>query len=778
MSELVGRTGDYQEALEGTVRLLAGRLDCEVCSLYSYDPASETLTLAATEGLPTRSIGRVTMGKGEGLVGLVVEEGREVSVQDALAHERFKFFPELGEEKYRAFLGSPVGEGEGTAGVLVLQARRRRRFTDGEVSLLRSVANQLRPVMVGAQLAERLLKEEKEREIYRRGMTRAIRRLEQHEASSRRQRSSEGLSHHGPERMTGNPVSPGIGIGRVVLVKAPADLDHVGVHKGDPEVESGRFEKALAESRREVERARTHMRELVPEVGGAIYEALGMVLDDPGFGEHVRSRISHGMAAESAVKGVVEEYVERFMAMDDPYLRERSTDVRDVGQRILRYLSGAETVPADIGEDAVLVAEELTLSDLSLVDASKLKGIVGTRGGATSHAAILAKSLEIPTVVGVAGVARATVEGDAIIVDGNSGTVYLRPGDEVRAEYDRLQAQFAAFQKGLEKLRDQPAETTDGHRVPLYANIGLLADLDFADAHGAEGIGLYRTELPFLSYRDFPSEDEQVRLYRRVIERMNGRPVTIRTLDLGADKYPSFLDGEREQNPFLGWRSIRISLAEEDLFQEQIRAILKAASDCPLRILFPMISGVEELRRTREIYSECVFDLAIDGIAVRDDIELGAMIEVPSAVLRAPQIMREVDFVSIGTNDLIQYTLAVDRDNRRVAPMYEPLHPAVLQSIRAVIEAAHDAGRRVGLCGEMAADPRCTLFLLGIGLDELSMGPLHIPVVKRLIRSVSVSEARSIAEQMLRYDTIEEVKGYSFARLRELGLIEVVESLA
>lgn len=778
VSELVGRTGDYQEALEGTVRLLAHRLDCEVCSLYSYDPSSETLTLAATEGLPTRSIGRVILGKGEGLVGLVVEEGAPVSVEDALSHERFKFFPELGEEKYRAFLGSPVGEGQGIVGVLVLQARRRRRFGQNELSLLRSVANQLRPVMVGVQLAERLLKEEKEREVYRRGMARAIRRLEQHEARSRRRASSDGLTHHGAERMTGNPVSPGIGIGRVVVVEAPADLDHVGVHRGQPEVEAERFEKALADSRKEVERARAHMRELVPEVGGAIYEALGMVLDDPSFGERVRSRIGHGMAAESALKGVVEEYVERFKAMDDAYLRERGSDVRDVGQRILRYLSGAEAVPADIGEDAILVADELTLSDLSMVDASKLRGIVGARGGATSHAAILAKSLEIPTVVGVPGVDRATAEGEPIIVDGNSGTVYLRPGEEVTAEYKRLESQFKAFQKGLEKLRDEPAETTDGHRVSLYANIGLLADLDFADAHGAEGIGLYRTELPFLSYRDFPSEDEQVRLYKRVVERMKGRPVTIRTLDLGADKYPSYLDGEKERNPFLGWRSIRISLSDENMFQEQLRAILKAATDCPLRILFPMISGVEELRRTREIYSECVFDLSSEGVVVRDDIELGAMIEVPSAVLRAPQIMREVDFVSIGTNDLIQYTLAVDRDNRRVAPMYEPLHPAVLQSIRTVVEAAHDAGRRVGMCGEMAADPRCTLFLLGIGLDELSMGPLHIPVVKQLIRSVSAGEARTIAEQMLRYDTVEEVKGYSFARLRELGLVEVAESLA
>ncbi len=778
ITSLVGRTDDYQEALEGVVSLVATAMDCEVCSLYSFDGETETLSLAATRGLPARSIGRIMMSRGEGLVGLVVEQGGAVVVEDALAHPRFKFFPELGEEKYHSFAGAPVGEGEGLIGVLVLQSRRRRLFTSEETTLLSSMAGHLRPVMVSAHLAERLQREEKEREIYRRGMVRAIQRLEAHETgeSWRHRAEDSEIEVH----LTGQGVSPGFGLGRVHIVLPPADIDHVTVHEGDPDVELKRFDDALGRAVAEVKTASRHMRELVPAVGGDIYEALGMVIEDQSFKERIHSRIKHGLAAESALKGVVEEYVERFNAMEDRYLRERAVDVRDVGQRILRYLLGVDDSADVVGgaKDAVLVTSELTLSDLSTVDPSRLRAIVSASGGATSHAAILAKSLEIPTVVGAHGILAACRKGDDIIVDGNTGTVYLRPGPEVSRQYQRLAGQFRDFQRELEELRDLPCETLDGHRISLLANIGLLAELDFAKAHGAEGIGLYRTEFPFLSYRDFPSEEEQLLLYRKVIEKMNGKPVTIRTLDLGGDKYPAYVRHDKEQNPFLGWRSIRLSLENESLFQEQLRAILHAAEDTPLRILFPMITSVEELRRIREIYAECVSDVAAVSGRPPAAIELGAMIEVPSAVMQVSQILREVDFVSIGTNDLIQYTLAVDRDNRKTASMYEALHPAILRSIKTVAEAAHEAGRRVALCGEMAADPMCTLFLLGVGMDELSMGPLHIPVIKKMVRAVNLSDAEMFAADMLRYDTVEDIKGYIFAGLRELGLIELVESFS
>ncbi|MFN2424926.1 MAG: phosphoenolpyruvate--protein phosphotransferase [Candidatus Binatia bacterium] len=777
LTTLLGRSAEPGEALEGLVRMVAAAFDCEVCSLYSYDDETGLLSLAATHGLPARSIGRVTMSKTEGLVGLVVEKQEAVVVDDALAHPRFKFFPETGEEKYHSFLGVPVGENSATRGVLVVQSRRRRRFAPEEVSLARSVAGQVRAFMVNAHLSERLQRQEEERERYRREMQKAVARLESLETA--RSRTDKKAKETGTVMFSGLGASPGVGIGRAHRIEPPASLADVesGPGRGTAE-ERVRFESALAEAVREVEEARVRMRELVPEVGGAIFEALRMMIEDRSFAARIIEEIEKGVTAESALKTVVHDYVRRFEDMTDHYLRERAADVREAGQRILGHLLGIDTAAPQVRDNAVLIAIELSVTDLATVDHDKLCGIVATMGGVTSHAAILAKSLGIPTVVGADGVFDAVREGADVVVDGNSGTVYLRPGPDVVAEYRRLDSEYRAFQRGLEHLRDLPAETLDGHRVSLLANVGLIGELDLVSRYGAEGIGLYRTEFPFLSYRDFPNEDEQRNLYRRVFKRMHGRPVTIRTLDLGADKHPLFGSQVRERNPFLGLRSIRLSLESEDFFREQIRAVLRAAEGAPLRLLFPMITNVEEMRRVREIYAECLSDLAAGGFEVPPNVELGAMIEVPAAVLRAPQLMREVDFVSIGTNDLIQYTLAVDRDNLKVASMYEPLHPAVLQSIRMTVDAAHEAGRRVAICGEMAGNPLCTLLLLGMGLDELSMGAPSVPVIKQLVRSARYDDAVRIAGEALRCDTIEEVKGCVIAALRERGLIELVDAVS
>jgi phosphotransferase system enzyme I (PtsP) len=717
------------------------------------------------------------MAKSEGLVGLVAEERTPIKVEDALTHPRFKFFPETGEEKYHSFLGVPIGHGLGMLGVLVLQSRRRRRFSEQDVSLLRSVAGQVRGVMLNAHLSERLQREEESRDRYRRDMAKAIERVKAFEVTEARR-----LGPKAPEdmvRFSGLGAAPGFGLGFVHRVEPPADLDGVSIAAGaGVEHETKRFDEALAESVKEVEISRTHMRELVPEVGGALFEALRMMIEDPGIRRGVDAELAKEVTAESALKIVIGEYLDRFSGLEDEYLRERAVDIRDAGQRILRHLLGLDERRLDLGEDTVLVGEELTLSDLATVDHTKLRGIVTSSGGVTSHAAILAKSLGIPTVVGADGVDVAANEQDRIVVDGNTGTVHLRPGPELLVEYERLEYEYSAFQRELEEMRGLPAETTDGNRVALLANIGLVGELALAERYGAEGIGLYRTEFQFISYRDFPSEEEQYRLYTRVLDRMAGKPVTIRTLDLGADKYPVFASAPRESNPFLGFRSIRVSLEIQNIFVEQLRAVLRAAGSAPLRVMFPMVTSVEELRSAKEIYAQCLADLAAEGVALPQAIELGAMIEVPAAVFRAEPIMREVDFVSIGTNDLIQYTLAVDRDNRRVASMYEPLHPAVLQSIATVVEAGRKTGRRVAMCGEMAGNPLCTVLLVGMGLEELSMSSVYIPVVRKIIRAVSYEDAVSIANNALRLDTVEEVKGYLFSSMKELGVLELAEAFS
>jgi phosphotransferase system enzyme I (PtsP) len=442
----------------------------------------------------------------------------------------------------------------------------------------------------------------------------------------------------------------------------------------------------------------------------------------------------------------------------------------------LENLSGRIGRKIELPKEALLVAEDLSPADVSLIEGGHFRGIVLSTGGVTSHASLLAKSFEIPTVVGVDGLLDSVHDGESLIVDGNSGVVYINPSHEVLSEYDRLERDYAAFNRQLDELRDLPAETLDGHRVTLCANVGLLTDIAFAHNHGAEGIGLYRTEIPFLAQHDFPSEEQQYALYRRLVEGMEGKPVTIRTLDIGADKYPPYARrAAHEANPFLGWRSIRVSLELVDIFKTQLRAILKVGALGQVRLLIPMVSRFEEILRVKEILAEVKEELEEESVPFDRHIELGIMIEVPSAVQIIDRLLREVDFLSIGTNDLIQYLLAVDRGNRKVAGLYEPLHPAVLSALMQIIQAAKREGKPVAMCGEMAGDPIATLLLVGMGLEEFSMESLFIPVVKKVIRSMSYESAKNLVQPVLNMDTVGEIKGYFFSQMRNLGMVELLE---
>jgi phosphoenolpyruvate-protein phosphotransferase len=543
----------------------------------------------------------------------------------------------------------------------------------------------------------------------------------------------------------------------------------------DPDDERKRLKRAVSESLVELDRLKDRLATRMPEFDTKIIDAHQMMLEDKTFLGKIDAAIQAGETAEAALKRVAAEYLGQFSRMPDGYLRDRAIDLKDVALRVLRNLLGVEEPERPLAEDSVLVAEELTLSDLSMIDHDHLQGILLATGGVTSHASILARSFEIPTIVGVEHLTDAVHEGDELIVDGNSGVLYVNPGGDVAREYERLDREYRAFNRGLEGLKHLPAETPDGRRVSLYANIGLIADLMMAHRHGAEGIGLYRTEFPFLTYREFPDEEEQYQLYARVVRGMEGRPITIRTLDVGADKYPGYLRLPREENPFLGWRSIRISLEMPEFFKVQLRAILRAATEGRVRILSPMISSVEEIRRAKELLEETKAELQREGQEFDPDVPVGMMVEVPSAVTLAHQLIREVDFFSIGTNDLIQYLLAVDRNNRKVAPLYEPLHPAVLAAVHETVQAARGAGKWVGMCGEMASDPLCTLVLVGLGLDDLSMGPFFVPVVKRIIRSIPYGASRTIARDVLSMSTVKEVKGYLFDGMKSLGIIELME---
>jgi phosphotransferase system enzyme I (PtsP) len=776
ISTLINHSHDLQETLNSIVAIVAERMETEVCSLYIFDKQKRRLTLCATMGLDEESVGKVSMATGEGLTGLVIERMKPVTVVDALTHPRYKYFPETHEERFHSFLGVPIIEKKMPLGVLVVQTSRRRKFSDDETRLLTTISAQVSSIIVQARLADSLKSKEEERRELQKRMGTAMRKLRSYEGKHREQAPKTQPGWRG--RLTGLAASPGFGRGKAFVLEPRMDLNAIKKKKAkNTEHEMERFRSAVERGIEQIGVVKNRMGNLISKEESAIFDVYRLILEDPSIIQQIENQIrKEGYVAEYAIRVVFDQYLQSIAQIDDNYLRERTTDVKDAAQRLLENLSGVSGQQIEVPNDAVLVAEDLSPADLSMLEGDRFKGIVLSTGGVTSHASILAKSFEIPTVVAIDGLLESVHQGDLLIVDGNAGVAYINPNPEVIREYDRLEKDYMELNRELEEIKDLPAETIDGHRVSLYANIGLLSDVAFAHLHGAQGIGLYRTEIAFLSHRDFPSEEEQYILYKRVVEGMTGHPVTIRTLDIGADKYPTYMRSmATEPNPFLGWRSIRISLEVEEIFKTQLRAILRVGYLGRVRLLVPMVSSLEEIIKVKELLAEARDELEREGTPFDRQMELGVMVEVPSAVQLADRFLREVDFLSIGTNDLIQYILAVDRSNRKVASLYEPLHPAVLAALWSTIEAGKRAGKRVGMCGEMAGDPLCVLLLLGMGLEEFSMGSLYIPVIKKAIRSITYQDAKSAAQIVLQMDKVGEIKRYLFEQVRELGMVELLE---
>jgi phosphotransferase system, enzyme I, PtsP len=768
-------SGDLRTTLDRIVGRIAAGMEVEVCSLYLFDPQRERLVLRATLGLDRDSVGRVSMRVNEGLVGLAIESGEPVVVEDAMSHPRYKYFPETGEERYHTFVAVPIGEGRHKPiGVLTVQTLRRRKFGKPEIRLLRTAAAQFGQILSHFQLRETLATKEKERDEYRRRMIEANRQLKGYEKVRGTTRLVAPVKVRRP-RLVGLAAAPGFAHGIAHIVGTFLSTIDRNLRARDAKAELKRLEEALARSCAELGALKVRMSSLMAEADLKIFDGHRLILEDEEFISRIRDTINSGYAAESSVFRVIDELSAQMLTVADGYLRERATDFRDVGHRVLRHLRQEDRKGGAFSKATILVAEELTLSQMTLVSHENLAGIALQSGGVTSHAAILARAFEIPTVVGVEHLMEAVSEGDSLVLDGNSGIVYVNPSAEVEREYQVLIKRYDAFKRELMVGLNEPPATHDGHRVQLLANIALPADVRLALRYGAEGIGLLRSEFSFLTYEDFPDENQQLSLYNRILEAVGKRPVTIRTLDIGADKYPPYLRVPREDNPFLGWRSIRISLEMSGIFKVQLRAILRAAAHHDVRILFPMISSLEELRRARELLAEAQAELYKEGLEHDPEIEVGIMVEVPSAVWLAPRLIREVDFFSIGTNDLIQYLLAADRNNPKVAHLYEPLHPAVLSAIAEIVNVARGAGKDACICGEMASDPMSTLLLLGMGLDQMSLSPLFIPVVRKLIRGSNYQTARHIAHDVLQMGSVQEIKGYLIERYRDLGLIQLVE---
>ena len=574
-------------------------------------------------------------------------------------------------------------------------------------------------------------------------------------------------------RIQGISGSRGVAVGNVYrYIQEEIVIPDYTVAEDKVEEEIGKFAAAMAATLKQLDTIRQKaLDEMGPEEA-AIFDAHMQIAQDPSLSDGIKSLVeSSHTNVVAATAQTIETFANIFLGMEDPYMRERGADIKDIGDRLMRNMLGMNPRGlSHISGEVILVAQDLAPSDTASLDKNVVKGIVTAAGGPTSHAAIMARTLEIPAVMGVGDI-ESFVDGDKAVVLGTDGIVEINPSD---ADWDEYTNQAAAFQEELKRLRESAnleATTTDGHHVELFGNIGKAKDAKNALTMGAQGIGLYRTEFLYMENDELPAEDVQFEEYKKVAQDMKGKPVIIRTMDIGGDKELKCLDLPSEMNPFLGYRAIRISLNRPDIFKVQLRALLRASAFGDIHIMYPMIASVEEVKQANAMLDECKEELIADGKEFNKDIKVGIMIEVPAAAVISPILAKYVDFFSIGTNDLCQYTLAVDRMNEAIGSLYQPLHPGVLRLIKHVIDASHEQGKFTGMCGELASDPVATMILLGLGLDEFSMTASSIPLIKNILRSVSKAECEEVANKALTMDTAEEITGYAKSVLIEKGLL-------
>lgn len=561
--------------------------------------------------------------------------------------------------------------------------------------------------------------------------------------------------------ITGIAASPGVVFGKALVLKEePIVLNTQKITADQIEVEKAKFfagrEKAAAQLTAIKEKARRTL----GEEKEAIFEGHLMILEDEELEEEILGYIADNLVtADVATSKVIDMQASMLAEIDDEYLKERAGDIRDIGNRLLRNILGMHIIDlGDIQEEVILVAYDLTPSETAQLNLDKVLGFITDIGGRTSHTSIMARSLELPAIVGTNDITARVKTGDTLILDAVNNQIHINPSDAEIAEFKAVQEGVAAEKAELAKLKELPAETLDGHRIEVAGNIGTIRDVDGVLRNGGESVGLYRTEFLFMDRSELPGEEEQFQAYKEIVEAMGGKQVVLRTMDIGGDKELPYLNLPKEMNPFLGWRAVRIGLTRREILNTQLRAVLRASTFGKLAVMFPMIISVEEIRELKAIVAELKEQLRAEGKAFDENLQLGIMVETPSAAVNAHHLAKEADFFSIGTNDLTQYTLAVDRGNEIIAHLYNPLSPSVLNLIKQVIDASHAEGKWTGMCGELAGDVRATALLLGMGLDEFSMSAISVPHVKKLARSINYADAKALADEALAQPTAADIE--------------------
>lgn len=737
---------NFTAALDTMVTSVRETMGTEVCSVYLLDDKTNRYLLMSTEGLNPESVGTVSLAWNEGLVGLCGAREEPINLDNASAHPKYHYLPETGEEKYNSFLGAPIMHRRKVLGVLVVQQRDNRRFDEAEEAFLVTLSAQLSGVVAHAKAIGTL---EVSRTAPRSNVTRIF---------------------------SGIAGSTGIVIGRAVVMYPPADIDSVPDRIAeDVDAEIGLLEQAVTAVRQEISDLNEKMvNTLMPEER-ALFDVYLRMLDDNALPSEIIEHINAGNWAQGALREVIEAHMQTFAIMDDPYLRERMADVRDLGLRILAHLQKQEgSGLRDFPDKSILVGEDITTAMLVETPLDKIAGIVTVAGAANSHMAIVARALGLPTVVGVGDLPVTQLDDTEMIVDAYQGRVYVQPSRLLRTRYKEIIKEERQLIAGLDAYKDLPAETPDGHRIALYVNTGLMVDVARGKDRGAEGVGLYRTEIPFMLRERFPGEEEQRAIYRQQLEAFSPAPVTMRTLDIGGDKDLPYFP-IKEDNPALGWRGIRITLDHPEIFMVQIRAMLKAAIGLDnLQVMLPMISSVFEIEEALHLIHRAVMEVQEEeGVPIVMP-RVGVMVEVPATIFQIADMAQLVDFVSVGSNDLTQYMLAVDRNNARVADIYTPYHPSVLRALQIVVDEVHRTGKPVGICGEMAGDPATAVLLMAMGFDSLSMSASNLLRVRKVLRTVPYAQAQSLLAQVMQVDNAAVIRSLVEFELDDLGLMDLV----